>query len=152
MPAPAGLPVTQVYGWLLCPETGRILIQERDEGTCSLPAGMPEPFDDGLAATLAREAFEENQVRIGPGPGLPRLPGGPRARPPRYAQIRMAGIFPVESRHGSAPGQRRADGHPIRQARLQGIGIRASVALLRYRPWASAYTQHATEESGMSTR
>jgi 8-oxo-dGTP pyrophosphatase MutT (NUDIX family) len=65
---PAGLPVTQVYGWLLCPETGRILIQERDEGTCSLPAGMPEPFDDGLAATLAREAFEENQVRIGPGP------------------------------------------------------------------------------------
>lgn len=67
-PVPAELPVTQVYGWLLCPETGRILIQEQDDGTCSLPGGTPEPFDDGLAATLAREAFEENQVRIGPGP------------------------------------------------------------------------------------
>lgn len=35
-PVPAGLPVTQVYGWLLCPVTGRVLIQEQDDGT--LPA------------------------------------------------------------------------------------------------------------------
>jgi hypothetical protein len=37
-----GLPVTQVYGWLLCPVTGRVLIQEQDDGTFSLPGGTPE--------------------------------------------------------------------------------------------------------------
>jgi 8-oxo-dGTP diphosphatase len=35
-PVPAGRPVTQVYCWLLCPATGRILIQEQDDGTFSL--------------------------------------------------------------------------------------------------------------------
>ena len=35
-PVSAGLPVTQVYGWLLCPATGRVLIQEQDDGTFSL--------------------------------------------------------------------------------------------------------------------
>jgi 8-oxo-dGTP diphosphatase len=35
-PVPSGLPVTQVYGWLLCPVTGRVLIQEHDDGTCTL--------------------------------------------------------------------------------------------------------------------
>lgn len=35
-PVPAELPVAQVYGWLLCPVTGRVLIQEHDDGTCSL--------------------------------------------------------------------------------------------------------------------
>src|SRR5579863_4889871 len=63
-PVPAGLPVTQVYGWLLCPASGRVLIQEQDDGTFSLPGGTPESFDAGRDATLAREAFEENQVRI----------------------------------------------------------------------------------------
>src|SRR5260370_31447553 len=65
-PVPAGLPVTQVYGWLVCHVTGRVLIQEHEDGTCTLPGGTPEPGDAGQAATLAREAFEENQVRIGP--------------------------------------------------------------------------------------
>lgn len=37
------LPVTQVYGWLLCPISGRVLIQEQDDGTFSLPGGTPEP-------------------------------------------------------------------------------------------------------------
>jgi 8-oxo-dGTP diphosphatase len=63
-PVPAGLPVTQVYGWLLCPVTGRVLIQEQDDGTFSLPGGTPESLDTGHDATLAREAFEENTVRI----------------------------------------------------------------------------------------
>jgi 8-oxo-dGTP diphosphatase len=36
-PVPAGLPVTQVYGWLLCPVAGRALIQEQDDGTFTLP-------------------------------------------------------------------------------------------------------------------
>src|ERR1700678_3967224 len=67
-PVPAGLPVTQVYGWLLCPVTGRVLIQAQDDGAHSLPGGSPEPYDADMAATLARESFEENQVRIAPEP------------------------------------------------------------------------------------
>src|SRR5215469_8163035 len=46
-PVPPGLLVTQVYGWLLCPVSGRVLIQEQDDGTFSLPGGTPEPFDAG---------------------------------------------------------------------------------------------------------
>jgi 8-oxo-dGTP diphosphatase len=92
-PVPAALPVTQVYGWLLCPVTGRVLIQEQDDGAHSLPGGSPEAYDADMAATLARESFEENQVRIAPGPaslGYQEViePG----RPP-YAQVRMAGII-----------------------------------------------------------
>jgi 8-oxo-dGTP diphosphatase len=92
-PVPAGLPVTQVYGWLLCPVTGRVLIQEQDDGTCSLPGGTPEVFDENLVATLAREAFEENQVRIAPAPAYlgyqeVRCPGRPV-----IAQVRMAAII-----------------------------------------------------------
>jgi len=92
-PVPASLPVTQVYGWLICPVTGRVLIQEQDDGTFSLPGGTPEPYDADLDATLAREAFEENQVHIAPAPAYlgyqeVREPG--RAL---YAQVRMAGII-----------------------------------------------------------
>jgi 8-oxo-dGTP diphosphatase len=63
-PVPGGLEVTQVYGYLLCPRTGRVLVQD-DEGTWNLPGGTPEAWDADLAATLVREAFEENQVRVG---------------------------------------------------------------------------------------
>jgi 8-oxo-dGTP diphosphatase len=100
---PAMLPVTQVYGWLLCPTTGRVLIQEQDDGTFSLPGGTPEPEDAGQYATLAREAFEENQVRIGPSaaylgyqevhqPGLPVI-----------AQVRMAGVITEFAPRGPDP-------------------------------------------------
>jgi 8-oxo-dGTP pyrophosphatase MutT (NUDIX family) len=90
---PAGLPVTQVYGWLLCPVTGRVLIQEHDDGVCSLPGGTPEEYDADQYTTLAREAFEENQVRIGPSAvylGYQEVfePG----RAP-IAQVRMAGVI-----------------------------------------------------------
>ncbi len=92
-PVPADLPVTQVYGWLLCPATGRVLIQEQDDGTFSLPGGTPEPKDADQYATLVREAFEENQVRLRASaaylgyqdvlqPGLPVI-----------AQVRMAAII-----------------------------------------------------------
>ena len=89
---PAGLEITQVYGYLLCPVTGRVLVQD-DDGVFNLPGGTPEPEDDGdLVATLVREAFEENQVRVGAAAYLGyqevRRPG--RAR---YAQVRMAGVI-----------------------------------------------------------
>jgi 8-oxo-dGTP pyrophosphatase MutT (NUDIX family) len=92
-PVPAGLPVTQVSGWLICPLTGRVLIQEQDDGTFNLPGGTPESHDAGQYATLAREAFEENQVRIAPAAAYlgyqeVRQPGRPV-----IAQVRMAGII-----------------------------------------------------------
>lgn len=92
-PVPPGLPVGQVYGWLLCPVTGRVLIQEQDDGTFSLPGGIPEPFDDGREATLAREAWEENTVRIASttaylGYQEVRQPGRPLV-----AQVRMAAVI-----------------------------------------------------------
>jgi 8-oxo-dGTP diphosphatase len=53
-----------VYGYLLCPVTGRVLVLH-DRGVLNLPGGTPEPEDRGdLVATLVREAFEENQVRV----------------------------------------------------------------------------------------
>jgi 8-oxo-dGTP pyrophosphatase MutT (NUDIX family) len=90
-PVPPGLEITQVYGYLLCPGTGRVLVQD-DAGVYNLPGGTPEPEDAGLVATLAREAFEENQVRVGAAAYLGyqevRRPG----RAP-YAQVRMAGVI-----------------------------------------------------------
>ncbi len=52
--------------------------------------GTPEPEDDGdLVATLVREAFEENQIRVGPTAylGYQEVHRPGRAR---YAQVRMA--------------------------------------------------------------
>jgi 8-oxo-dGTP pyrophosphatase MutT (NUDIX family) len=92
-PVPAELPVTQVYGWLICPVSGRVLIQEQDDGTFSLPGGAPEPFDTDRDATLAREAFEENQVRIS---ATTAYLGYQEVRQPGrqvIAQLRMAGII-----------------------------------------------------------
>ncbi len=88
---PSGLVITQVYGFLLCPRTGRVLIQD-DDGAFSLPGGTPEPADTDLAATLVGKAFQENQVRVGATAYLGyqevRRPG----RVP-YAQVRMAGVI-----------------------------------------------------------
>ena len=80
-----------MYGWLLCPRTGRVLIQD-DEGAFNLPGGTPEPEDADLAATLVREAFEENQVRVG---ATAYLGYQEVHRPHRvpYAQVRMAGVI-----------------------------------------------------------
>jgi 8-oxo-dGTP pyrophosphatase MutT (NUDIX family) len=61
-PVPEGMPVLQVYGWLL-DGAGRVLMQ--DTGTrFNLPGGSPEPGDADLAATVAREAMEESQVTV----------------------------------------------------------------------------------------
>jgi 8-oxo-dGTP pyrophosphatase MutT (NUDIX family) len=90
-PVPAGLEVTQVYGYLICPATGRVLVQD-DDGVFNLPGGKPEPGDGGLAGTLAREAFEENQVRVGASAYLGYQEVHRASRAP-YAQVRMAGVI-----------------------------------------------------------
>lgn len=61
-PVPAGMPVVQVYCWLL-DDAGRVLVQDTGEGH-NLPGGTPEPFDADLAATAVREVLEESQVRV----------------------------------------------------------------------------------------
>lgn len=100
-PTPPGLDVTQVYGYLLCSRTGRVLIQDND-GVFNLPGGTPEPEDVSMTATLVREAFEENQVRIGATAYLGyqevRRPG---RRP--YAQVRMAGVIREFAPRGPDP-------------------------------------------------
>lgn len=47
-PVPAGLEVTQVYGWLLYPQTGRVLVHD-NEGTFDLPGGTPEERAEGAS-------------------------------------------------------------------------------------------------------
>jgi 8-oxo-dGTP diphosphatase len=83
--------ITQVYGYLLCPRTCRVLIRD-DDGSFNLPGGKPEPTDPDLAGTLVREAFEESQVRVGATAYL----GYQEVRHPRrvpFAQVRMAGVI-----------------------------------------------------------
>jgi 8-oxo-dGTP diphosphatase len=92
-PVPAGLPITQVYGWLLCPVTGRVLVQEQDDGTFSLPGGTPESFDADRDATLAREALEENQVRISAATAYLGYQEVRQSGRSLIAQVRMAGII-----------------------------------------------------------
>ncbi|MFG2006187.1 NUDIX domain-containing protein [Spirillospora sp. NPDC048911] len=88
---PADLEVTQVYGYLICPDTARVLVQD-DAGTFNLPGGSPEPFDDGIEATLVREAFEENQVRVTASAYLGYQEVHRSGLTP-YAQVRMVGLI-----------------------------------------------------------
>jgi 8-oxo-dGTP diphosphatase len=90
-PVPDGLEITQVYGYLLCSQTGRVLVRD-DEGTWNLPGGTPEAWDADLAATLVREAFEENQVRVGATAYVGYQEVHRAGRVP-YAQVRMAGVI-----------------------------------------------------------
>lgn len=61
-PVPEGLPVIQVYGWLV-DDAGRVLVQDTGD-RFNLPGGSPEPIDVDLAATVVREAMEESQVTV----------------------------------------------------------------------------------------
>jgi 8-oxo-dGTP diphosphatase len=91
VPVPPGLVIAQVYGYLLCPRTRRVLVQD-DEGSFNLPGGKPESKDPDLAATLLREAFEESQVRLCATAYL----GYQEVRRPgrvSYAQVRMTGVI-----------------------------------------------------------
>ncbi|MEV6868279.1 NUDIX domain-containing protein [Streptosporangium subroseum] len=90
-PVPADLEVTQVYGYLICPDTARVLVQEY-EGEFNLPGGSPEPEDADLAATLVREAMEESQVVV----SAPVYLGYQEVHQPGlapYAQVRMTGLI-----------------------------------------------------------
>lgn len=88
---PDDLVITQVYGYLLCPATSRVLVQD-DEGSFNLPGGTPEPFDDDLVDTLVREAFEENQVVVTDSAYLGYQEVHRSGRAP-YAQVRMVGLI-----------------------------------------------------------
>ncbi|WP_345438417.1 NUDIX hydrolase [Actinoallomurus vinaceus] len=90
-PVPGGLEVTQVYGFLLCPRTARVLIQD-DDGKFNLPGGTPEPFDADLTDTLVREAFEESQVVVSDAVYLGYQEVNRPHREP-YAQVRMVGLI-----------------------------------------------------------
>ncbi|MBO2447117.1 NUDIX domain-containing protein [Actinomadura barringtoniae] len=90
-PVPDRLKITQVYGYLLCPDTARVLVQD-DQGLFNLPGGKPEPEDADLVDTLVREAFEENQVVVSEAVYLGyQEVHRPGVRP--YAQVRMAGLI-----------------------------------------------------------
>jgi 8-oxo-dGTP diphosphatase len=104
-PVPKGLEITQVYGYLLCPVTARVLVQD-DAGVFNLPGGTPEPVDTDLAATLVREAFEENQVRVTDLVYLGYQEVHRLGRRP-YAQVRMVGrIAAFEERRPDPDGGR----------------------------------------------
>ncbi|MQY07640.1 hypothetical protein ACRB68_57420 [Actinomadura sp. RB68] len=91
-PVPDGLSVTQVYGYLLCPRTARVLVQD-DAGAFNLPGGKPEPADRGdLVRTLVREAMEENQVVVTDAVYLGYQEVQQPGRAP-YAQVRMVGLI-----------------------------------------------------------
>jgi 8-oxo-dGTP diphosphatase len=105
VPVPSGVVITQVYGYLLCPRTGRVLIQD-DKGAFSLPGGKPEAGDADLAATLVREAFEQSQVRV----GVTAYLGYQEVRRPGrvpYAQVRMTGVIEEFAPRAPDPGSGR---------------------------------------------
>jgi len=91
-PVPAGLEVRQVYGYLLCPRTARVLIQDVGEGKFNLPGGTPEVYDADMAATLVREAMEESQVLVTTTAYLGYQEVFREAEPP-FAQVRMTGLI-----------------------------------------------------------
>jgi 8-oxo-dGTP pyrophosphatase MutT (NUDIX family) len=61
-PAPVGLPVRQVYAWIV-DEDGRALLIDMPGGW-NLPGGTPEEYDAGWEATLHREVLEEADVTV----------------------------------------------------------------------------------------
>jgi 8-oxo-dGTP diphosphatase len=90
-PVPRQLEIAKVHGFLVCPVTGRALVQEYG-GDFSLPGGSPEPADRDLSAALVREAFEESQVVVVRTAYLGYQEVHEPGRAP-YAQVRMAGLI-----------------------------------------------------------
>jgi len=103
-PAPAGLPVRQVHGWL-ADETGRFLLQDRvHEQKFLLPGGKCDSTDEDWIATLLRECEEESQVRVVRDSvaflGHQVVTGDPLAAGP-YLQVRLFGM--IEAVDPAAP-------------------------------------------------
>lgn len=90
-PVPDRLRIMQVYGYLLCPATARVLVQD-DDGWFNLPGGKPEPGDADLMDTLVREAAEESQVTVSDSAYLGYQEVHRPGRSP-YAQVRMVGLI-----------------------------------------------------------
>jgi 8-oxo-dGTP pyrophosphatase MutT (NUDIX family) len=114
------LVISQVYGFLVCPRTGRLLVLE-DGGSFILPGGKPEPADQDLAATLVREAFEESQVRVGATAYL----GYQEVRRPgrvSYAQVRMAGVIEEFAPRAPAP-----DGGRVYRRLMTALGAAPAI-------------------------
>jgi 8-oxo-dGTP diphosphatase len=109
-----------VYGFLLCPRTGRVLVQD-DEGSFSLPGGKPEPADHDLAGTLAREAFAESRVRVGATAYLGYQHVSRPGRTP-YAQVRMVGVIDEFAPRGPEP-----DGVRVRRRLMTSLGSAPSI-------------------------
>lgn len=61
-PAPDGMPVRQVYAWVV-DVSGRVLLIDMPGGW-NLPGGTPEVCDAGWEATLRREVLEEADVTL----------------------------------------------------------------------------------------
>jgi len=118
-PVPAGLGIAKVHGFLFCPDTARVLVQEFD-GRFSLPGGSPEPADADLCAALTREAMEESQVAVAE---VAYLGYQQVCRPgwAPYAQVRMAGLI-------GGFGPRRSDpdgGRLLRRLMCPAAGVTA---------------------------
>jgi 8-oxo-dGTP diphosphatase len=90
-PVPGGLAIEKVHGFLFCPDTARVLVQECD-GRWSLPGGSPELADADFFAVLAREAMEESQVAVAEAAYLGYQEVHEPGRAP-FAQVRMAGLI-----------------------------------------------------------
>jgi 8-oxo-dGTP diphosphatase len=90
-PVPRRLKIVKVHGFLICPATGRTLLQEC-AGRFNLPGGSPEPVDADLEATLVRETMEESQVVV-TGTAYLGYQEVHEAGCRPYAQVRMAGMI-----------------------------------------------------------
>jgi 8-oxo-dGTP diphosphatase len=100
-PVAGHLQIAKVYGFLVCPVTGRALVQEHG-GSFNLPGGSPEPCDADVSAVLRREALEESQVVVTETAYL----GYQEVRRPGcepFAQVRMAGLIAVFRRRCPDP-------------------------------------------------
>ncbi|MGW4548518.1 NUDIX domain-containing protein [Streptomyces violaceorubidus] len=102
-PAPAQLPVVQVWGWLLGPDGRALVLLEPDTGAACLPGGTPEPPDQSdPLVTLRREALEEAAAEFGEPLFLGHLsdPGKPYARLRYAAPLTRLGPPPVDPATG----------------------------------------------------
>jgi hypothetical protein len=64
-PVPGSLEIVKVYGFLFCPDTAGVLVQECD-GRFSLPGGSPEPADAVFVGFAAGGQRDDGVAGDGP--------------------------------------------------------------------------------------